>query len=203
MARRLPQLIEELADRIGREKALNIARLLGGQKVFVPKVGGATWSAIAQLIGADAAAALIELRAGEYVIIPMAPCATRQVDIGTDPRKAREVARAFRCHIGHVYRCRAIYRRSRRGRSAASAAIGAPAAKALTELHGGEQTMIPACRDLASAERRKRIGTDSRPARVVAREFGCDVRTVFRLRAKYRRSRRERGSVPAEKGKAR
>jgi hypothetical protein len=112
MADKLPPLIQELADRIGREEALEVARKLGGQKIYVPRDPRRTTKLVG-LIGMRAVVALSEICPGDNPCIPMVS-AVRRMAIGTDPRPAAAVARSFGCHIITVYRLRAKYRRARR-----------------------------------------------------------------------------------------
>ncbi len=104
----LPQLLQEVADCLGTEAALRLAKRLGGQRVRVPKNPKPS-SPLVQAVGMEIAQALADLYGGELVIIPMAAAlsaATRRRAIANDGRSANAVAAAMGCHVNTVYRLR-------------------------------------------------------------------------------------------------
>ena len=104
----LPQLLQEVADCLGIEAALTLAKKLGGQRVRVPKSPGPS-SPLVRAIGMEIATALAGLYGGELVIVPMAAAlnaAARRRAIANDGRSANAVAAAMGCHVNTVYRLR-------------------------------------------------------------------------------------------------
>lgn len=108
MSEPLPQLLAEIADRLGREAALKLAKKLGGQRVRVPKHPRVS-SPLVEAVGMETALALADLYGGELVIVPMAAAlsaAARRRAIANDGRSANTVAAAMGCHVNTVYRLR-------------------------------------------------------------------------------------------------
>lgn len=70
--RRLPDLLERIAEACGTNTALRVAEVLGGRKIKVPRKATPK-CALARSVGLEAAAAIVEMYGGEVMLVPLGP----------------------------------------------------------------------------------------------------------------------------------
>ena len=69
----LPADLEAIAKRIGRDLALDLARSIGGRRIYVPAApGGATWGVLCNAVGFAAAGELVKHFGRDTLYIPLA-----------------------------------------------------------------------------------------------------------------------------------
>jgi len=107
----LPELLRKLADDLGREHMLTLARTFGGTEIFVPQKVQAD-SRLYRGVGQAVCEWLIEHYADSHVIVPMGPTCPHAVRLARvralirQGKKNDEIARLVSCHTKSVQRQR-------------------------------------------------------------------------------------------------